>query len=162
MNINNVHRGITKFKKRKRLGRGPGSGQGKTAGRGHKGQKSCRGYGALSIFEGGTTPIVRRIPKRGFNNKFALDIAVVNVGNLDSAFNAGDEVTLELLREKDLAKSRYDILKILGDGELTKKLKVCGHRFSASAREKIEKAGGEVVVLPSKTTVEEKKKQAKS
>ncbi|MCA9120900.1 MAG: 50S ribosomal protein L15 [Planctomycetaceae bacterium] len=162
MNLNDVHRGITKFKKRKRLGRGPGSGQGKTAGRGHKGQKSNRGYGALSIFEGGTTPIVRRIPKRGFNNKFALNVAVVNVGDLDTAFNAGDEVTLELLREKDLAKSRYDILKILGDGELTKKLKVCGHRFSASAREKIEKAGGEVVVLPGKTVVEEKKKQAKS
>lgn len=160
MNLNEVHRGITKFKKRKRLGRGPGSGQGKTAGRGHKGQKSNRGYGALSIFQGGTTPIVRRIPKRGFNNKFALDVAVVNVGDLDTAFNAGDEVTLELLREKDLAKSRYDILKILGDGELTKKLKVCGHRFSATAREKIEKAGGEVVVLPGKTAVEEKK-QAK-
>ena len=75
---------------------------------------------------------------------------------------AGDEVTMDLLREKDLAKSRYDILKILGDGELTKKLKVCGHRFSTSAREKIEKAGGEVVVLPGKTTVEQKKKHAKS
>jgi len=162
MNLNDVHRGITKFKKRSRIGRGSGSGHGKTAGRGHKGQRSNPGYSALSVFQGGTTPIVRRIPKRGFNNKFALNVAVVNVGDLDSAFNAGDEVTLELLREKDLAKSRYDILKILGDGELTKKLKVCGHRFSTSAREKIEKAGGEVVVLPGKTTVEEKKKQAKS
>ncbi|MDA1051219.1 MAG: 50S ribosomal protein L15 [Planctomycetota bacterium] len=162
MNLNDVHRGITKFKKRKRLGRGPGSGHGKTAGRGHKGQRSNRGYSALPVFEGGSTPIVRRIPKRGFNNKFALNVAVVNVGDLDSAFNAGDEVTLQLLREKDLAKVRYDILKILGDGELTKKLKVCGHRFSASAREKIENAGGEVVVLPGKTSVEEKKKQAKS
>ncbi|MEO8493441.1 MAG: 50S ribosomal protein L15 [Planctomycetota bacterium] len=162
MNLNDVNRGITKFKKRRRIGRGVGSGHGKTAGRGHKGQKSCPGYGALSIFQGGATPLVRRIPKRGFNNKFAVDVAVVNLGDLDSAFNAGDEVTLELLREKDLAKSRYDILKILGDGELTKKLKVCGHRFSASAREKIEKAGGEVVVLPAKITVAEKKKQAKS
>jgi large subunit ribosomal protein L15 len=162
MNLNDVHRGIKKFKKRRRIGRGTGSGHGKTAGRGHKGQRSNPGYSALPVFEGGRTPIVRRIPKRGFNNKFALTVAVVNVGDLDSAFSAGDEVTLELLREKDLAKSRYDILKILGTGEVTKKLKVCGHRFSASAREKIEKAGGEVVVLPGKTTVEEKKKLAKS
>jgi len=161
MNLNDVHRGITKFKKRSRIGRGTGSGHGKTAGRGHKGQKSNHGYSALSVFQGGTTPLVRRIPKRGFNNKFALNVAVVNVGDLDSAFNAGDEVTLEVLREKDLAKSRYDILKILGDGELTKKLKVCGHRFSTSAREKIEKAGGEVVVLAGKITVESKKKLAK-
>lgn len=160
MNLNDVHRGITKFKKRKRLGRGPGSGQGKTAGRGHKGQKSNPGYAALPIFEGGTTPLVRRIPKRGFNNKFALNVAVVNVGDLESVFDAGEEVTLELLRKKDLAKSRYDVLKILGDGELTKKLKVCGHRFSTAAREKIEKAGGEVVVLAGKTTVEDKKKQS--
>ena len=160
--MNTLHPGIKKFKKRRRIGRGPGSGHGKTAGRGHKGQRSNPGYSALPVFEGGRTPIVRRIPKRGFNNKFALTVAVVNVGDLDGAFNAGDEVTLELLREKDLAKSRYDILKILGDGEITKKLKVCGHRFSATAREKIEKAGGEVVVLPGKATVEEKKKQAKS
>jgi len=83
----------------------------KTAGRGHKGQKSNHGYSALSVFQGGTTPLVRRIPKRGFHNKFALNVAVVNVGDLDSAFNAGDEVSLEALREKDLAKSRYDILK---------------------------------------------------
>ena len=162
MNLNDVNRGITKFKKRKRLGRGVGSGTGKTAGRGHKGQKSCPGYKALAVFEGGTTPLVRRIPKRGFNNKFALNVAVVNIGDLDSTFSDGEEVTLDLLREKDLAKSRYDILKVLGDGELTKKLKVCGHRFSTTAREKIEKAGGEVVVLPAKTTVEEKKKLAKS
>jgi large subunit ribosomal protein L15 len=162
MNLNDVNRGITKFKKRKRLGRGVGSGFGKTAGRGHKGQKSCPGFKALSVFEGGATPLVRRIPKRGFNNKFALNVAVVNIGDLDSAFNAGDEVTLDLLRKKDLAKSRFDILKILGDGELTKKLKVCGHRFSATAREKIEQAGGEVVVLPAKTTVAEKKKLAKA
>ena len=138
MNLNDVHRGIKKFKKRRRIGRGPGSGHGKTSGRGHKGQGSRAGSSALAIFEGGGMPLVRRIPKRGFNNKFALTVAVVNVGDLDSAFNAGDEVTLESLREKDLAKSRYDILKVLGDGELTKKLKVCGHRFSASAREKIE------------------------
>ena len=157
MNLNDVHRGIKKFKKRRRIGRGTGSGFGKTAGRGHKGQRSNPGYSALPIFEGGRTPIVRRIPKRGFNNKFALTVAVVNVGDLDTAFNAGDDVTLQSLREKDLAKSRYDILKILGSGEVTKKLKVCGHRFSASAREKIEKAGGEVVVLPGKTTVEQKK-----
>jgi large subunit ribosomal protein L15 len=162
MNLNDVHRGIKKFKKRRRIGRGPGSGHGKTSGRGHKGQGSRAGASALVIFEGGGMPLVRRIPKRGFNNKFALTVAVVNIGDLDSSFSAGEEVTLDALREKDLAKSRYDILKVLGDGELTKSLKVCGHRFSASAREKIEKAGGEVVVLPGRTPVEEKKKQAKS
>jgi len=162
MNLHDVHRGIHKHKKRKRLGRGPGSGQGKTAGRGHKGQRSNPGYAALPIFQGGAMPLVRRIPKRGFNNKFALTVAVVNVADLEDAFNAGEEVTPESLRQKSLAKSRFDILKILGHGELTKQLKVSAHRFSASARQKIEQAGGAVVVLPGKTAVEEKKRLAKA
>lgn len=162
MNLNDVHRGIKKFKKRRRIGRGPGSGHGKTSGRGHKGQRSRAGNSILPIFEGGRMPLVRRIPKRGFNNEFALVVTVVNVGQLESAFNAGDEVTPESLAERSLAKGRWDVLKILGDGELTKKLKVSAHRFSQSAREKIEQAGGEVVVLPGKTPVEEKKKQKKA
>ncbi len=162
MNLNDVHRGIKKYRKRRRIGRGSGSGHGKTAGRGHKGQRSRPGNSLLSIFEGGRMPLVRRIPKRGFNNKFALTVAVVNVGDLEGAFNAGDEVTPESLAERSLAKGRYDILKILGDGELSKKLKVSAHRFSQSAREKIEKAGGEVAVLAGKTPVEEKKKQKKT
>jgi large subunit ribosomal protein L15 len=159
MRLNDVNRGITKNKKRKRIGRGPGSGHGKTSGRGHKGQGQRSGYSSLMVFEGGRMPLVRRIPKRGFNNKFSLAVAVVNVADLESAFSAGDAVTPETLHEKSLAKSRYDILKILGDGELSKKLTVSAHRFSASAREKIEKAGGEVVILPGKTPVKEKKKQ---
>ena len=162
MRLNDVNRGINKNKKRKRIGRGPGSGHGKTSGRGHKGQGSRGGHSMLPIFEGGRMPLVRRVPKRGFNNKFALTVAVVNVSDLENAFNAGDAVTPETLQEKSLAKSRHDVLKILGNGELTKKLTVSAHRFSASAREKIEKAGGEVVVLPGKTPVEEKKKQKKA
>lgn len=153
MNLNDVHRGIHKFKKRRRIGRGPGSGHGKTAGRGHKGQKSRSGFSQSSVFQGGAMPLVRRVPKRGFNNPFALVVAAVNIGDLEARFEAGEEVTPESLRERNLAKCRYDVLKILGDGELTKKLKVSAHRFSGSAREKIEKAGGEAVVLPGKAPV---------
>ena len=159
MNLHEVHKGITKYKKRKRIGRGIGSGHGKTASKGHKGQKSRAGFSNLPIFEGGAMPLVRRVPKRGFNNKHALVVAAVNVGDLEAVFDADEEVTLAALKEKSLAKHRFDILKILGDGELTKKLKVSAHRFSKSAREKIEKAGGEVVVMPGRTHVEVKKKQ---
>lgn len=106
-------------------------------------------------------PLVRRIPKRGFNNRFALIIASINVGDLDKAFNAGDEVNPETLRARSLVKDRYDELKILGDGELTKSLTVAAHRFSQSAREKIEQAGGTVVVLSGRTPVERKKREAK-
>jgi large subunit ribosomal protein L15 len=161
MKVHDVNRGIRKNKKSRRVGRGIGSGRGKTSGRGHKGQKSNPGYSALPIFQGGTMPLVRRIPKRGFNNPFAAAVAVVNVGDLERAFIAGDEVTPVTLRAKSLAKSRYDVLKILGDGDLTKKLKVSAHRFSASAKAKIENAGGEVVVLPGKTSCAAKKKQKK-
>lgn len=153
MNIHDVHEGIKKFKRRKRLGRGPGSGLGKTSGRGHKGQHSRSGASQPIHFQGGAMPMFRRIPKRGFNNKFALTVGTVNVGDLETHFEAGEEVTPEALRSKDLAKYRYDVLKILGDGELSKKLKVSAHRFSNSAREKIEKAGGEIVELPGKKPV---------
>src|SRR6185436_12766767 len=132
MNVNDVNRGVHKHRLKKRLGRGPGSGQGKTAGRGHKGQFSNPGYKALSIFEGGTMPLVRRIPKRGFTNVFGADVATVNVGDLEQLFQAGEEVTPESLRAKGLLKTRYEELKILGDGNLTKKLKVTAHRYSES------------------------------
>ena len=105
-------------------------------------------------------PLVRRIPKRGFNNRWALRVAVVNLGDIEQAFAAGDEVTPESLATANLAKGRYDILKILGNGELTKQLKISAHRFSKSAQEKIEKAGGEVVLLAGKTPVAEKKRRA--
>lgn len=148
MKLNEVHSGIHKHKRVKRVGRGPGSGRGKTSTRGGKGQRAMAGYKALAIFQGGTTPLVRRVPKRGFTNSFALTIGAVNVGDLEQAFAAGEEVNAATLRAKGLLKHRYDELKILGDGELTKRLKVVAHRFSSSAREKIEKAGGELVVLP--------------
>lgn len=149
MNLSDVNRGVHKNKPRKRLGRGIGSGQGKTAGRGHKGQWSHNGVSFLSIFEGGTMPLVRRVPKRGFNNRWAKTVLVVNVGDLNDVFNSGDEVTPDSLAEKTkLLRGRFDELKVLGNGELKKKLKISAHRFSASAKEKIEKAGGEANVLP--------------
>jgi len=153
MNLNDVHRGINKFKKRKRVGRGTGSGHGKTCGRGHKGQGSRAGYSVHPTFEGGQMPLVRRIPKRGFHNRWAASVAIVNVADLEKKFESGAEVTPETLKAKNLAKGRYDLLKVLAKGELTKKLKVSAHLFSRSAVEKIEAAGGEVVTLPLKAAV---------
>ena len=153
MNINDVNRGIQKNRKPRRLGRGIGSGQGKTAGRGHKGQGQRNGVSFLSIFQGGTMPLVRRIPKRGFHNQFASDVAVVNVGDLDAAFKSDDEITPESLAGLNLVKGRYDELKVLGNGELKKKLKISAHRFSKSAMDKIAQAGGEAIVLPGKAPV---------
>ena len=159
MNLDDVNRGIQKNKKRRRVGRGAGSGFGKTCGRGHKGQRSRAGYSVHPTFEGGQMPLVRRVPKRGFNNRWALGVLAVNVGDLEMSFDDGAEVTPATLKEKNLAKSRYDVLKILGDGPLTKKLKVSAHRFSKSAKEKIERSGGEVVVLPSKAPVVKNKQR---
>ena len=153
MNLDDVNRGITKNKKRRRIGRGPGSGHGKTSGRGHKGQGQRAGYSSHPTFEGGQMPLFRRIPKRGFNNRWALLVATVNIGDLEMAFDDGADVTPAAIKEKRIAKQRYDVLKILGDGPLTKKLKVTAHRFSKSAQEKIEQAGGEVVILPAKAPV---------
>jgi large subunit ribosomal protein L15 len=161
MNLSDTNKGVHTHKKPKRLGRGIGSGQGKTAGRGHKGQWSHNGVSFLSIFQGGTMPLVRRIPKRGFHNRFAADVAVVNVGELNDAFNAGDEVTLETLAAASLVQGRFDELKILGSGELKKKLKVSAHRFSKSAADKIAQAGGQTVVLPGKAPVVKNKMRKK-
>jgi large subunit ribosomal protein L15 len=153
MNLNDVHRGIHKNKAKRRIGRGPGSGHGKTATRGSKGQGSRAGYSLLRVFEGGQMPLVRRIPKRGFHNRWAESVAIVNLALLEKHFASGEEVNAELLKGKGLVSGRYDQLKILGDGELSKNLKVAAHRFSRSAREKIEKAGGEAIVLPGKAPV---------
>ena len=107
-------------------------------------------------------PIFRRVPKRGFNNKWAMKIGTVNVADLESKFNAGEEVTPQALKDKDLAKYRYDFLKVLGEGEISKSLKVSAHQFSKSAREKIEKAGGEIIELPGRQpVVKNKQKSAK-
>ena len=156
MILNDVHRGVSRNKKRRRIGRGTGSGHGKTSGRGHKGQGSRRGFSFKPTFQGGTMPLVRRVPKRGFNNRWGLQVAVVNVGQIEESFAAGEEVSLKALAVKNLARGRFDVLKVLGNGELKKKLKVSAHRFSKSAQEKIEKAGGECVVLPGKTPVKKK------
>ena len=162
MRLDEVHQGITKNKKRRRIGRGPGSGHGKTSGRGHKGQGSRAGWSQHPTFQGGAMPLVRRVPKRGFNNKWGKRVVIVNVGDLENVFQAGDEVTPEVLEKTPLLGHQFDELKILGNGELSKKLTVSAHRFSQSAAEKIEKAGGKVVRLPGPTPVEQKKKQAKA
>ncbi|MCC7474107.1 MAG: 50S ribosomal protein L15 [Pirellulales bacterium] len=161
MNLNDTHRGIQKNKARKRLGRGIGSGQGKTAGRGHKGQWSHNGVSFLAVFEGGASPLVRRIPKRGFNNRWAKTILAINLGDLNNAFKSGDHVSPESLAAANLIKGTFDELKILGNGEVTKKLKISAHRFSKSAAEKITAAGGEVIVLPGKAPVVKNKKSSK-
>jgi large subunit ribosomal protein L15 len=161
MNLNDIHRGIKKYKARKRVGRGTGSGHGKTCGRGHKGQGSRAGFSMHPTFEGGQMPLVRRIPKRGFNNRWAPTVAIVNVGELDKRFAEGEEVNIETLKAKNLAKGSFDVLKVLGNGELTKKLKISAHRFSKSAKEKIEKAGGETVLLPGKAPVVKNKQKSK-
>jgi large subunit ribosomal protein L15 len=126
---------------KKRLGRGPGSGHGKTAGRGEKGQKSRSGYSGKRGFEGGQMPLHRRLPKRGFTNIFKKDYAVVNVSDLER-FDTGASVDENTLRQVGLVKGSHDGVKILGDGELSKKLTVSATKFSKSARETIEKAGG--------------------
>ncbi len=160
MNLNDVHRGITRHRKPKRLGRGKGSGHGKTAGRGHKGQKARTGWSAPPTFEGGQMPLARRIPKRGFHNPFAPEVATINLGDLEAAFQPGEEVTPETLRARRLVRRRYDLLKVLGDGELTKPLRISAHRFSRSALEKIQKAGGQAVVLPGKKPVVKNKQRS--
>lgn len=148
MILNDVHRGVQKRRKRKRIGRGTGSGTGKTAGRGHKGYYSRSGANRRLGHEGGQTPLARRIAKRGFNNKqFAAQVAIVNVAALESAFDDGSSVNPELLVKKGLAKGQFDVIKILGNGQLTKKLSVTAHRFSKSAEEKITAKGGSVEIV---------------
>ena len=159
MNLSQANQGIQKRKRPKRVGRGPGSGHGKTAGRGHKGQGQLAGWTQNTVFEGGRMPLVRRIPKRGFHNQFAAQVAIVNVGDLNDAFDAGAEVTPERLSETGLVKGRYDLLKVLSEGELTKKLRISAHRYSKAAREKIQNAGGEAVTLPGPAPVAKNKQK---
>ena len=130
----------------KRIGRGHGSGTGQTAGKGHKGQNARSGGGVRPGFEGGQMPMTRRIPKRGFNNIFATKYSVVNVSDLDQ-FVDGTVVDADLLKASGLIKKTNDGVKILGNGELTKNLTVKAAAFSASAKEKIEKAGGKAEVM---------------
>ena len=130
----------------KRIGRGHGSGNGKTAGKGHKGQTARSGGGVRPGFEGGQMPMTRRLPKRGFNNIFATKYSTVNVSDLDK-FVDGTVVDAELLAASGLVKNTANGVKILGNGELTKNLTVKASAFSASAKEKIEKAGGKAEVM---------------
>ena len=130
----------------KRIGRDHGSGHGKTAGKGHKGQWARSGGGVRPGFEGGQMPLARRIPKRGFNNIFATKYATVNVSALE-VFKQGTTVDAELLKAQGIIKKELDGVKILGNGELTKNLTVKAAAFSASAKEKIEKAGGKAEVM---------------
>ncbi len=134
-------------KERKRIGRGPASGQGKTAGKGHKGQLARAGRGMRAGFEGGQMPLQRRIPKRGFNNIFATEMAITNIATLDKYFEDGATVTIDALIEKGIVKKTLDGVKILGNGEISKKLTVQANAFSDSAKSKIEAAGGKAEVI---------------
>ncbi len=148
MIIDDVHRGIHKNQKRKRVGRGVGSGHGKTCGRGHKGAQSRRGYKARAGFDGGQKPVFRRVAKRGFNNAaFATKVHIVNLDLLEKYFEAGETVSPETLSAKGLVKAKYDALKVLSNGDLSKKLTVRAHRFSVQAAEKITQAGGTVETI---------------
>lgn len=136
--------------KRKRIGRGEGSGRGKTAGKGHKGKQARSGSGPGAHFEGGQMPLVRRIPKFGFTNNFRVEYEAVNLASLEKCFESGATVDIDALRKARLVRTKKPV-KILGNGEITKALKVKAHGFSKSAAEKIGKAGGSTEVLPRKT-----------
>lgn len=145
MILSDVHEGVHKRKRPKRIGRGIGSGHGKTSGRGHKGAGSRRGFKSRRGFAGGQMPLARLIAKRGFNNnQFAAKVLEINVASLEERFDSGAEVTPDTLKEIGLARGRFDVIKILGNGDLQKKLSVRAHRFSKSAEEKIAAAGGTV------------------
>jgi len=141
MELNNIKPKKGSRHAKKRVGRGPGSGHGKTAGRGEKGQKSRSGFSRQPGFEGGQMPLHRRLPKRGFTNIFKKDYAVVNVSDLER-FDNGAAVGEAELRKAGLVKGRHDGIKVLGDGKLSKKLSVSATKFSATARKQIEAAGG--------------------
>ena len=130
-----------------RKGRGPGSGNGKTGGRGHKGQNARSGGDVRPGFEGGQLPLYRKLPKRGFNNKFGKEFAIINIDRLDAAFDNGAVIDIAALKEKGIIKVEKDGLKVLGNGAITKQFTVRASVFSASAKEKIEAAGGKTEVV---------------
>ena len=135
-------------KARKRVGRGPGSGMGKTSTHGEKGQKARSGASISAWFQGGQSPLYRRLPKRGFKNtRFETKYAVINLSDLDRFFNDGDVVTPEVLKERGIIKKQLNGVKVLASGELTKKLTVKAQRFSSASVTKIENAGGKAEVI---------------
>ena len=146
MNLSNLKPAEGSTKSKKRIGRGPGSGLGGTSTRGHKGAKSRSGYKKKIGFEGGQMPLYRRIPKRGFTNINSKEIVAINLDKLEK-FNDGDVVTVTALKEKGIINNSRDGVKILGNGELTKKLTVQVNAFSKSAAEKIEALGGKAEVI---------------
>ena len=146
MKMHEVAPALGSTKESKRIGRGHGSGQGKTAGKGHKGQKARSGGGVRPGFEGGQMPLHRRIPKRGFNNIFGKKIVAINVAALN-AFEDGAQVDAQALINAGIIKKEYDGIKILSNGKLTKKLNVKANAFSESARQKIEEVGGKAEVI---------------
>jgi large subunit ribosomal protein L15 len=148
LSLNNIKAPEGATHKKKRVGRGPGSGLGKTSGRGNKGQKSRSGYSSKRGFEGGQMPLHRRLPKRGFTNIFKREWAEVNLADLEKMFDAGTAITPEALLEKGLVrKSLLKSVVVLGQGEIKKGLTVNAHRFSATAKQKIEAVGGQAVVI---------------
>jgi len=152
MQLHDVHEGINRRKKRKRIGRGIGSGHGKTSGKGHKGHASRQGFKLSPIFEGGQMPLARRVPKRGFlNGAFKKSYAIVNLADLDARYENGAIVDEKALRDRGLVKGHdFDGIKILGDGAISKALEVHATKFSGSAAQKIAAAGGKTVVVPYK------------
>jgi large subunit ribosomal protein L15 len=147
MDLSNLKPAIGSTKNRKRIGRGPGSGTGKTSGKGHKGQNARSGGGVKPGFEGGQMPLQRRLPKRGFTPLAKKVYALVNLRDLQNLFEADSVVDLEALGKAGLVNKVYDGIKVLGDGDLDKALTVKAHKFSKSAQQKIEAAGGKVEVL---------------
>ena len=151
MMIHDITKAAGRYKTRKRIGRGHGSGSGKTSGRGHKGVGSRAGHSHRPGFEGGQMPWARRLPKRGFSNSlFRTDYHVLNVGSLEAHFENGDDVDVTVLASKGLVRNSKMPLKILGEGELTKSLNITATKFSRSALEKIEGAGGSATAVPLK------------
>jgi len=148
MNLSNLHAPRKASENKKRVGRGMGSGMGKTSTRGHKGQRSRSGSRIMRGFEGGQMPLHRRLPKRGFTNIFRVEYEVVNLGRLESMGEA--EITPESLRKAGIVSSKNTLVKVLGQGEISKALTVHAHKFSKSAQEKIEKAGGKIQVVSQK------------
>jgi large subunit ribosomal protein L15 len=147
LSLNNLRPAKGSTHRKKRLGRGPGTGLGKTSGRGEKGQKSRSGYSMKIGFEGGQMPLHRRLPKRGFTNIFKKKWIEVSLEALEKAFAENDEVTPEVMHRRGIIKKAKHDIVVLGNGEVSKSLKVSAHRFTKSAREKIEKAGGAVTVI---------------
>jgi large subunit ribosomal protein L15 len=147
LTLNNLHPAPGSTHRKKRVGRGPGSGLGKTAGRGHKGQKSRSGYSSKRGFEGGQMPLQRRLPKRGFTNIFKKLWIEISLAKIEENFKSGDVITPEILHERGLIKKAKHDLVILGTGDVSKSLNISAHRFTKTAKDKIEKAGGAATII---------------